>query len=312
VGAITPDVVNFDLSTVSGFSSSAAGCVADAFHHPNHVAGVTPWLTIRHGGALAAGDHYAPWVLGGTMNLFIEFLMASATTAFSVCSLGTPQFTNAGPTTGVGHLPAIVNSSTGATLLTTPSTISRYEAALAAAIDHFDMLKVIESGASAGMQLVGLAGMNTARPSQVKGILGYYPIPEVRKVLSGGDTLHWSVITGLYGTATQAAWDAISLANKRLGSINYFLEQSTIPTILPWYIVLDRVGNHIKPYGDPAKPNSAPHDIAQFEPLISLLRAHGISVTVSVFPIRFGWELLPLESAAVSALVETWMAARVA
>lgn len=314
---LTPDVLNFDLSTVSGFGTTAAGCYADVLHHPNHVAGVTPYLIWRHGGALAAGDRWACWVNTGTMNAFFSFLFASTNSAFSIISIGTPQYTNAAGTAGTGYLGTITNSTTGVTFLTSPSNVDKFEAALSAAITQFvtgGAQKCVISAASAGCFLAQLAICRTAMSAKVKGYIGYYPIPDVRKIPTpnGGDSLDFSVITGLYGTDTKTAWDAVSGANKNSASTSWQLSQRNKANTFPWFIVYDRTGCHVKPWGQANRPNTAAHDSDQFTGLIDLLGASNIDTTVAIFQGRNFWETQPTPAAVVNAQLETWMLARVA
>lgn len=306
MGQLTPSVQNFDLGN---------GCVADVLYHPDYVAGVTPWMFFRHGGALAAGDHYAIWPNGGSLNAFATHLFNSSTTAFSICSLGTPQYTNAGATPNVGYLDTIVNSATGVTFTTSPSCVDRFEDAVDAAIAEFtDGAPVILAATSAGCFLAQVAMCRGGLPATVKGYLGYYPIPDVRKFASGGDKLHHSVITGLYGTSSQATWDAVSAGNKAAASFLALLESGPHDDILPCYFVMDRCGNHLAPYGDPSKPGSAPHDTAQFAPLLATMNALVSAGSVpafqqSLFAGRNFWETQPLAAASVHVAVESWMAA---
>lgn len=275
------------------------GCYVDVLQHPEHVTGQTPAKVFLHGGGGIGGDRRAIWPDGGSMNRFATHLFQSEESAFDVISLGLPQETNQAPT-NAPHLSPIVRTPVGVHF---PESFARLNYALQRIQEEFQPSGIILAGCSYGAIISGVQMMRSSLP--IQGLIGYYLIPDVRA--SGGvDSVHFSMVQGLFGTTTQSAWNAIPVAAKREASFLWYLERGLIANAKPIYLVFDRVGDHIKPYGDPARPGSAPHDASQFATVRDALVAAGLPHQAELLPGRGAWEK-PEFGDPLSQRVESWM-----
>lgn len=303
---LTPQIRDFDLSTVSGFSSSAAGCYAEVLEH----AGSGPRLLYitRHGGAGTLLNRRNIYETGGSLNLLATKLNSSVLATIDVCSIGTPQFINS-TDPGPAHLqfdPMAIPSPNGTVY---PDNIDFYDAAVRAIIQHRAPDAVIIGGQSWG-NIMGLpAMMRSAMPAEVVGYLGYHPIPDLRAVPwePRADFLSWKVHTGTFGADTLAEWRAVPYADREALSFNWYLEQQDVANYRECFFVMDRCGDHIMPYGDTIRPNSNPHDSNQYIRTISMLQAANLPFQYHVFNLPNQFED-SVYGTAVATSIETWMA----
>lgn len=279
--------------------SLGEGCYVDVLQHPNHVTGQTPAMVFLHGGGGVVGDRRAIWPDEGSMNRFATHLFGSTQSAFDVISLGLPQFANQGHSPA-GHLNPIVPTPTGTTY---PQSFDLLSYSLGRILELFTPSQIVLAGASYGALQSGVQMLRAPLP--IVGLIGYYLIPDVRAV-GGVDTIHWSTLPGLFGTTTQAAWNPVPVTSKRQASFLWYLERGATANAKPVYAVFERVGDHIKPYGDPARPGSAAHDGAQLGTLVQALTATNLPHESDLLPFRGAWETAQFGDP-LSVRVETWM-----
>lgn len=275
------------------------GCFVDILQHPAHVTGETPAMVFLHGGGGIVGDRRAIWPDGGSMNRFATHLFNSQQSAFDVISLGLPQFANQGHS-NAGHLTPIVPTPTGVTY---PTSFDLLSYSLGRIVELFTPSSIVLAGASYGAIQSGVQMLRTPLP--IVGLIGYYLIPDVR-AQAGVDAVHWSAVPGLFGTTSLAAWNAVPVTLKREASFRWYLERGAIANAKPIYAIFERIGDHIKPYGDPARPASAIHDGAQLGTLVQALEAAGLPHESDLLPVQGAWETAQFGDP-LSLRVESWM-----
>jgi pimeloyl-ACP methyl ester carboxylesterase len=275
------------------------GCFVDVLQHPEHVTGTTPAMVFLHGGGGIVGDRRAIWPDGGSMNRFATHLFGSSESSFDVISLGLPQFANQGHSQS-GHLTPIVATPTGVTY---PESFDKLSYSLDRIIELLQPGPIVLAGASYGAIQCGVQMLKVPLP--IVGLIGYYLIPDVRST-GGVDAMHWSALPGLFGTTTQAAWNAVPVTKKREASFRWYIDRGQIANARPIYAIFERIGDHIKPYGDPARPGSRIHDGAQLGTLVQSLAAAGLPHESELLPSQGAWET-PEFGDPLSARVESWM-----
>lgn len=305
---LTPQIRNLDLSTVSGFATSAAGCYAEVLTH----SGGGPrllWIT-RHGGAGTTGNRRNIFQTGGSLNLLATRLNASSMATIDVASIGTPQFIETG-SGGPAHLTfdPMTHCPDGVKYSSSPRNIDFYAAAVRALIQNRAPDAVVIGGQSWG-NILGLPEMmRAAMPASVVGYLGYQPIPDLRTIPwePRSEKLSWKVHQGTYGATTADLAAAVSAADRQALSFNWYLEQGNVANYRECFFVFSRVGNHIMPYGDTAHPGSDPHDSHQFLPLITAMKAAGLPFEQYVYNLPSQPEN-SVDGLAAATAIETWMA----
>lgn len=285
-----PQTLDFDLGE---------GCFADILQHPEHVTGKTPAMVFLHGGGGIVGDRRAIWPDGGSMNRFATHLFGSQQSAFDVISLGLPQFANQGHSQS-GHLQPIVPTPTGAVY---PESFDLLGYSLDRIGQLFEPSGIVLAGASYGAIQAGVQMLRAPLP--IAGVIGYYLVPDVR-AQGGVDSMHWSALKGLFGTTTLAQWNAVPVTKKREASFRWYLERGATANYRPVYGIFERIGDHIKPYGDPARPGSAIHDGAQLGTLVQALTAAGLPHESDLLPVQGAWETAQFGDP-LSQRVEKWM-----
>lgn len=288
---LTPQVLNYDLSTVSGYATSAAGCYAEVLQHAG--AGPRPMIIFRHGGAGTVLHRRDIWTASGGFNSFATYMNGSSLSGWDICSLGTPQFVESS-SGGPAHLSGtpMVHCPDGVTYETSPKNIDYYAAAVRATIDISNPSAVVLAGGSWG-NILGLPEMmRAAMPVEVVGYIGFQPIPDLRAVdwERRSQFLSWKAHQGTFGTTTAAAYDAISYANREALSFNWYLEQANVANYRPCFFLWERVGNHIMPYGDNVRPGSSPHDSHQYISMLAMMRALGLTFQHHVFSRAGEWD----------------------
>lgn len=284
-------------------------CRVDILKHPTRSPDGNMAFVYRHGGGGINRDKRLPWVAGGTCNLLANYLMAQP---FPVdfWSVESPQ-AKWGTPISAAHLPTTTNEVETVPVLFPKSADYLRLFAQWAKFHAFGREPVPELGVDLGhnpSRMIGVgssygaclwawtalggrrAPRTTAGRFGCNGRFGPYPddssmaglvlfeMPIDLRNLGGVDQTYWGAIPGLLGAFTLPEWLKIPAHVKAAASPLAYLQAGETANYTPQYVIHEDVGNHVKPYGDPATGGGANvHDGAQWGTYTGALAAANLS-----------------------------------
>lgn len=313
----------------------------DQLKHPTRDATGNPCVIYLHGGGGITGNKEGAWstINGGTfVNLaqyFNTVKVASTDQHFDLVSLETrqklfltPQFRGDQaffPETILDVKRGIIAIKTQAAALgIDPNKLFLYGESHGAwkVVMTMCTSPLIGNGGSKTEQLRRLDAMSY--DSVVRGYLAEQPMVDVRRI-SNVDQIHFSALEAWFGTRSDPAnstgafpndtgleWAAVPDSLKAAASPLAYVQNGDTRYFRPLYLTGARVGNHTKPYADPAGPTilgEGPnvHDSQQGVDLAAAMTARGLNATLAQFT-RGDMDTFGTAAAtAVSLGIYTWL-----
>lgn len=315
-------------------------CRVDVLQHATRIPEGNPVLVIRHGGGGMTSDKREPWVAGGAFNVLANWLHQQTALPFDVWSIATPQ-SHYGSPVSAAHLSTTYNDRLTRPVLFPESVewlkfffqwANRYAVGgdvlpeTGATLGH-KAGDYIAAGREFGALLQAVAAFSGPHPpattngqllpggrfapygtsSAVKGLVLLDLITDVRAP-GGIEQVYWSAMQGLFGTyGALNEWQRVPASAKAAASPIAYVQRGETRHVLPQYLVQQGLGNHLKPYGDPATGAGA--DVRDSDQHLAYVAA--LNATAPVLPftaeliVASDWET-EVNGAALSSRVFNW------
>lgn len=279
----------------------------DIKRHPIRDSGGNPWVLDSHLGGLKKYGMHDIWVSGNPGNSFANWLnQIELDVHFDIISIETTRGAWQTPT-AVPHLSGTYNEPQ-THFGFWPENFTSAGSGFRWLYDHAKELGLAQNkgfvkGCSAGANL-WMINMCQGTLSGVRGVINQSGPIDYRAV-NGVDTVFWSYHTHYHNTQTQAAWNALPLLKKQQMSVMWWIARGFTQSFVPIYTIFEQVGDGIKPYGDPARPNSNVHDAAMYPTLDNVLTIANLPHSGNLIP-RNHWND-PVAGPIVSSGVYQWM-----
>lgn len=260
-------------------------CRVDILQHAVRLPEGNPVAVIRSGGGGMSRDKREPWVAGEPFNGFANWLNQQTALPIDVWSVSTPQSHYTLPVVAA-HLATTFDDqltrpvlfpenvdwlktffqwanrfAVGGEVLPELGTnlghragdyigVGREFGALLQAVASFSGPK--PPATSNGQLIPGGRFGPYGTSSSIKGLVLLDLVVDVRN-LAGVEQVYWGALKGLFGTYEQLLeWQRIPTWVKAAASPIAYIERGEVRNVVPQYLVYQGLGNHLKPYGDPA------------------------------------------------------------
>lgn len=315
-------------------------CRVDILQHATRLPEGNPVFVIRFGGGGMTRDKREPWVAAGALNVFANWLNQQTALPVDVWSVSTPQSHYQSPVVAA-HLTTTFDDYLTRPVLFPESVYwlkSFFQWANRHAVGGEDVPELgatlghragdyIAVGREFGALLQAVAAFSGPNPpatsngqlipggrfapygtsSAIKGLVLLDLIPDVRKI-AGIESIYWSSMRGLFGTyVVQSEWERIPAWAKAAASPIAYIQRGETRFVVPQYLVQQNLGNHLKPYGDPATGAGA--DVRDSDQHT----AYRAALDATVPPLPYVAELIApddweteVNGAALSSRVFTW------
>jgi len=307
----------------------------DLFKHATRLPGGNPVFVIRHDG-LMTGDRRAPWVAGGRLNVFANWLNQQTALPCDVWSVESPQMRWDSPT-AAAHLTTTTDEAATRAVYA-PESVEWLRSFVQWAKRHAEggephpdlgatlgnhVRDIFGVGDALGALLWAIAAYagprapKTSGGTLVQGVrFGPYATDSTLRGLVllgmpidlrsiGGEQVYPTAVRGLFGTLTTGEWNRVPQLAKAACSPLAYVQRGETRWHVPQYVVHEDLGNHVKPYGDPATGAGADlRDGAQWTTYTQALAAANLSWAGELIATN-DWNDEAL-GAAISARVHTW------